>query len=529
MFLSGLLDHRGVVLRKGAQPLNRKHPPSLQLCNSAAPSPTERTIVPVNQSVWNNSEASYSRFLEMYESADEHCSWANVTISDLYPGMVKTLSRLMRTMPHIGSSGSFAKRYKYGYWHPKKTKCNTTIEKVRQFRPLQLKSSLTSEKRHKLAIANCGSKGTFEDGSYQNHCSVNDGSSVITFTNNNEDRMEMNYSGIVKDHSCTEKIFQNGMDAAFVPNDLSKEETFLLKRPSCIPSASAHVRKRPTFNEFPSTLCAVDSGATFHLVEDKADKMSTLAFEAASCLNLSLNSDTNSCFQSMPSQVESSNAFLGNHEIKIFSTAISLQRSHSFSLLPTSQNRIKAHQKCEDAFEKMYKELCSPKLQKPFTFAKMSATPWRSEERLLKPVTCASANSPQKHNTFESIYRKLCSEGAPQIPTFLRAASLKKYQGIQMSDTVNALVNSPMRTLPADARIKRAADLYSEDFQSSPIKRLKNMSENFSSRVNHKPSIWNNVNLHKTNMTFMVHSQNTNNWTPEKLVSKRSALILFKN
>ncbi|KAJ6662685.1 hypothetical protein lerEdw1_011325 [Lerista edwardsae] len=481
-----LFDPHSVVLRKEVQSTDG-HPAlqSLRLYNTADSFLTPVTTVSGNQSLWSDNETANSSFLEMYESANEQCSWNNVTIADLYPGMVKALSRLMHKASHKASSSSLIKRYRHGYWQPKLGCLNTTTDRIRKFRPLKTKNSSivtkNDRKKGKLHMAN---NSPLDDGNPQVQCSV--------------DRMEIDPSETAEDGSCAKRIGAHAMETIIFPT----EETFVVKHLSCIPSSSDCIRKGQSSEKNSSAICVVDPGSTLLPAdEDKTREMNTLTVEATSCLSLSYNSSTSSYLQNIKtSPVTTSNRFLGNHEIKIFSTAISLQRSHSLSSLPVNQSPIKARQKCDTEFEKMYKELCSPNVQKRLALPNIYASPRKSD--------CKSHSSKfhlKSNETFDNIYQKLCSGRLPKIPTLLRAANLKKYERIQMSETVNALVNSPVRTLPAVARIKRAANFCNEDVQSSPIKRLKNITEN-SPRICQKPAYWKKMNLQKTDMTFTLHT-----------------------
>ncbi|XP_042298880.1 Holliday junction recognition protein isoform X2 [Sceloporus undulatus] len=510
-----LSGHPDVVPRKQVLTTNVH---SSLLChqpfNSHAPHLANGTMVPRNPFLWSNNETGFSSFLEMYESADEHCSWNNVTIADLYPKMVKTLSRLL----HKASSSSLIRWNKYGYWHPKKTKLNTSKERIRNFRSLNVKSILTmtddNQKKHKLSMTNMRNNSSFDGDELQTEYSVNNVTSVVSSVNCDTDNMEVNSSGIVKYHSFDEKVGQNSLETTTFHSIVSSDETFLVRSPTCTPLSSDCVENSHTFEESFSPMDTADSGAVFNLtVEEKCGEMDTVAFKAASCLNVPLNSSTNSYLQNKKlSPVKTSNTLLENHETKMFNNAILLQRSYSLSSLPVNQSPMKVHQKCEDAFEKMYKELCSPVLQKSFKFSNMCTSPQKSTKLCTSSFNGVSSRYQKCNSTFDSIYQQLCSEGFPKSPTFLRAASLKrKYEGVHMSETVNALVNSPVRTLPVVSRIKGAASFFSEDSRCSPIKRFKNLSENYY-RVHEKLPSWKN-NLQKTDMTFTLYTPNVNYWT----------------
>ncbi|KAH0624967.1 hypothetical protein JD844_032930 [Phrynosoma platyrhinos] len=508
-----LSGHPDVVPRKEVLTTNGH---SALLCyqqsNSDAPRLANGAMVPRNPFLWNNNETGFSSFLEMYESADEHCSWNNVTIADLYPKMVKTLSRLL----HKASSSSLIKWNKYGYWHPKKTKLNASKERIRNFRSLNFKSSLTvtddNQKKHKLSMTNMRSNSSFDEGELQTECSVNNVTRVVSSLSCDMDNMEVDSSGIVENHSFDEKVGQNSMETTIFHGIVSADETFLVRSPTCTPLSSDSVEDSHTFEESLSPMDPADSGAVFNLTaEDKPGEMNTVASKAASCLSLSLNSSTNSYLQNKLSAAKPSNTLLENHETKIFNKAILLQRSYSLSSLPVNRSPVKVRQKCEDAFEKMYKELCSPVMQK--SFSNMYTSPQKSTKLCTSSFNGVSSRYHQKCNsTFDSIYQQLCSEGFPKSPTFLRAASLKrKYEGLHMSETVNALVNSPVRTLPVVSKIKRAASFFNEDSRCSPIKRFKNISEN-NYRICEKLPSWKN-NLQKTDMTFTLYTPNVNYWT----------------
>lgn len=470
-----------MALRKEAQSTNGYSAPrSPHLYNTAVPVLASVTTGSGNQSFSSNNETAHISFVEMYESANEQCSWNNVTIADLYPEMVKSLSRLI----HKASSGRRIKRYRHGSWQPKHGSLNTSTDRIRNSRPLKMKACLRvtkdDRKKNAFSVASNGSSSPLDDNTFQIECSV--------------DRMEVDPSDAVED---AEKIRAHAKETIIFPNNISTEETFLVKSLSCNPSSSDYARTSQS--EKNSAVCVVDSRSTlFPSVEDKSGEVNTLTVKDAPCLSLSLSNGASYLQSTKSSPVTTSNNLLGNHETKIFRTAMSLQRSQSLSSLPVTRSPIKARQKCEDAFEKMYKELCFPKVQKPVKLPNINTSPRKSVFK-----SHFSNSHPKSNEMFDNIYQEVCSGRYLKIPAFMRAAHLKKYEGIQMSETVNALVNSPIRTVPAVAQIKRAANFCNEDVRSSPLKRLKNISEN-SSRECQKSSYWKNTNLQKTNITFTL-------------------------
>lgn len=488
------------IQRKQLSPLSLRSP---ELSISAASHSVHGTIVPKNQSLLNN-ETGQSSFLEMYESADENCSWNNVTIADLYPGMVKTLSRLFDKVSQKSFSNSLTKRYKYGYCHSKKTKCNTNTEKTRNSRILNLTPGFITEKdeNKKLSIGSNGDRSPFYNSKHQIQCSEKSIYRIESSVSQNSDRMIIDCSGIAEDYSYSERTGKSVTEKTFFPSTLSANKTFLVDNTTCFPLSSNNVKKNQSFEDFSHVFCTVDLDTTFNpKAERENGELSTMAFKTTSSLSLSLNGKANSILQGSKSPVKTSNG-LKNHEIKTFTATVSLPRSHSFSSFHVNRSPISYKQKYEDAFEKLYKKLCSPKPQKPFKFSNISVSPRNSPDVHFSGLDNLCSNFPKKaNNTTEDLYHKLCSEGFPKFPTFLRAANLKKYEGVQISETVNALVNSPIRTLPAVARIKRAAHFCNEDSQYSPLKRLKNKCNSY--KIYQKFPCWENI---RNDATFTLYS-----------------------
>ncbi|XP_058042458.1 uncharacterized protein LOC131200094 [Ahaetulla prasina] len=484
------------IQRKQLSPVLLRSP---ELSISAASHSMNGTIVPKNQSLLNNGTGPRS-FSEMYESADENCSWNNVTIADLYPGMVKTLSRLLDK----SFSNSLIKQYKYGYFHSKKAKFNSNTEKTRKSRVRKLTSGFITKnaEKKKLSIGSNGDKSPFYNSKRQIQCSEKIIYGIEPTVSQNSNRMVIDCSGILEDYSYRERTGKRVTRETVFPKILCADETFLVKNTTCFPLSSDSVKKNKSFEDCSHSFCTVDLDTTFNpKAKSETDELSTMAFNTTSSLSLSLNGSTNSILQRSKSPVKACNR-LKNHEIKTFATTVSLPRSHSFSSLHVNRSPISYKQKYEDSFEKIYKELCSPKLQKPFKFLNIYTSPRNSADVHTSALDNLSSNFCKITNsTIEDVSQKLCSEGFPKFPTFLRAANLKKYEGVQMSETVNALVNSPVRTLPAVARMKRVAHFCNEDSQYSPLKRLKNKSDR-SYRIYQKLPCWKNI----SNTTFTLHS-----------------------
>ncbi|XP_048726574.2 Holliday junction recognition protein isoform X2 [Caretta caretta] len=477
-------------------------------------SPVDKITVPRHIPFLEKNETGYDSFMEEYQSANEECSWNNVTLADLYPGMVETLSKLMNKHSQKKAADSIIRHYKYRGWPPRKSKLNVTIERIRRFRTSKLKPMLpnTNSNDHKLPVRNNlnESNQLFQDGKCPTQCVTNGESGVVSYPHVNTTEMEIDWPQNLEDNSYIQRIDQNISDSVFPNVTARTEETFLTEGPSQN-TMTLHDSKGSPNGKLPEVLSLGCSSVTCTtspclVKESKNGKIDNIAFDGTSGFHLStcnLNGDANT-FPPLNSYslVRTSNALIRNPEIKTFRGGVSLQRSHSFSSLPVNQSPVKTRQKCEEEFEKLYQKLCPKELQKPLKIRKPPSNP-KEKERLIKSYFCNSVKSHKKYDSaFDEVYQRLCSEGFPKLPTFLRASNLRKYEGIQMSETVNALINSPIRTLPAVTRIKRVADFHSEDLLSSPVKRLKNIPEDFFPRASNQSPHRKNINPQTTGLDF---------------------------
>ncbi|XP_073162319.1 Holliday junction recognition protein isoform X4 [Lepidochelys kempii] len=474
----------------------------------------DKITVPRHIPFLEKNETGYDSFMEEYQSANEECSWNNVTLADLYPGMVETLSKLMNKHSQKKAADSIIRHYKYRGWPPRKSKLNVTIERIRRFRTSKLKPMLpnTNSNDHKLPVRNNlnESNQLLQDGKCPTQCVTNGESGVVSYPHVNTTEMEIDWPQNLEDNSYIQRIDQNISESVFPNVTARTEETFLTEGPSQT-TMTLHDSKSSPNGKLPEVLSLGCSSVTCTtspclVKESKNGKIDNTAFDSTSGFHLStcnLNGDANT-FPPLNSYslVRTSNALIRNPEIKTFRGGVSLQRSHSFSSLPVNQSPVKTRQKCEEEFEKLYQKLCPKELQKPLKIRKPPSNP-KEKERLIKSYFCSSVKSHKKYDSaFDEVYQRLCSEGFPKLPTFLRASNLRKYEGIQMSETVNALINSPIRTLPAVTRIKRVADFHNEDLLSSPVKRLKNIPEDFFPRASNQSPHRKNINPQTTGLDF---------------------------
>ncbi|XP_065444381.1 Holliday junction recognition protein isoform X6 [Chrysemys picta bellii] len=473
----------------------------------------DKITLPRHVPFLEKNETGYDSFMEEYQSANEECSWNNVTLADLYPGMVETLSKLMNKHSQKKAADSIIRHYKHRGWPPRKSKLNVTIERIRRFRTSKLKPMLlnTNSNDHKLPVGNnLNERNQLHDGKCQTRCVTNGESGMVSYPHGSTSEMEIDWPGNLEDNSYIQRIDQNISESVFPNVTARTEETFLTEGPPQT-TVSLHDSKGSPNGKLPEVLSlgcfSVTCTTSPCLVkESKNGKTDNTAFDGTSGFHLStcnLNGDANT-FPPLNnySLVRTSNTLIRNPEIKTFRGGFSLQRSHSFSSLPVNQSPVKTHQKCEDEFEKLYQKLCPKELQKPLKIRKpLSNT--KEKERLIKSYFCNSVKSHKKYDSaFDEVYQRLCSEGFPKLPTFLRASNLRKYEGIQMSETVNALINSPIRTLPAVTRIKRVADFHNEDLLSSPVKKLKNIPDDIFPRASNQSPHRKNINPQTTGLDF---------------------------
>ncbi|XP_019384146.1 PREDICTED: uncharacterized protein LOC109305609 isoform X2 [Crocodylus porosus] len=458
------------------------------------------TVAPRCQPLTKKNETGYDSFYEEYQSADEECSWSNVTLADLYPSMVENLSKLINRQTQRKIADYIIRNYRRRGWHPKKPRLNVTMVKTKRFRPAKVKCSLQNthddgndQEKQKLLPGNKVNENNYDT------CLTRDESDVLSCLPFNTEAMEIDCiidcSGSFASN-YTERTDQNILKSTGFPNAVVRtDETLLIESPSRAAVSLNHSQSSPTeklpeisSQKYPFVTCTGGLGSvSLCLMKDgENSKIDGVTFDSTSernspTCNFNVDADT---FLSLNnySLARTSDVFHRQPEIKPIKEGVLLQRSHSFSSLPMNRSPSKAQQKYETAFEKVYQKLCSKELQKPLIFPKTPSSLRRFEEReSLFKINFSDSETCHKQydHAFDKIYQKLHTEGLPKLPTFLRASNLRKYECIQMSETVNALINSPIRTLPSLARIKRVADIHKEDLLFSPLKRLKNVPESY--------------------------------------------------
>ncbi|XP_062429749.1 Holliday junction recognition protein [Rhea pennata] len=488
-----------------------------QLHLPGVPTSANTITVPRRQPVPEVNETCYDSILEVYQSADEECSWSNVTLGDLYPGMVETLTRLMRKCFQRKVSEYVIGHYRHKRWRSRKLKLNVTVEKIKGFKPLKLKRALPSlctssnEDVQNLRFGNNAIKNC------DNKCSFNNLNRLVHYSHNDANEMITDCSDSNLEHYPASGKGQNVSDQTVLPNVMARMgATFLVENPlrttAALKNSKCNESEKLIYkcsSHYPSITSAVSSGsAALHLVKESKTQKIHFPFDDTSGLCSSIcnfSSDGNTFAPVKNNSLKRTlNTLLKNPEINIPEREISLQRSHSFSSLPVNLSPSKT-QKYEDAFEELYCKLSSKEIQKPLALTKLPSSSRKLEEkgRLMKNKFSDSVTSNMQYDrAFEKVYQKLCGDSVPKIPGLQRASNFMKYEVIQMSETVNALVNSPIRTLSAIPRVKRLANVQN-DLLSSPVKRLRNIPEHyFPPTVYQQISCRKNVNLQTVGTTF---------------------------
>ncbi|XP_054667881.1 Holliday junction recognition protein isoform X1 [Grus americana] len=518
-----LIGNQAAVCRKKVELSNEcssSRSLQLQISPNTITVPRHRPSPQLNQTY-------YDSILEEYQSADEECSWNNVTLADLYPVMVEILTRLM-TKQYRRKELKYIFRYlRHKRWRSRRPKFNVTVDKIRGFRPPKLKQALLSICSSRSEDIQNQTFGNENRELCDDKCSTDNLSGLAPYSYIDANEIEMDYSDSSLEHHLLSGKGQKVSKQTVFPSVMARMgETFLVedglqttvspKNSKCRESEKLAYKCSSEYGFITST---ASSGSTaLHLLkESKTQKTDFPGGDTSELCSSACRSYSNSntfTLVANSSLARSSNTLLINPE-KNSERRISLQRKHSFSSLYVKQSPSKMPQKYEDAFEKLYYKLCSKEIQKPLTLTRplSNSQSLEEKERLVKSNLSDSERSDiQYDREFDRIYEQLCSEAVPKLPGFQRASNLRKYEGIQMSETVNALVNSPVRTLSAIPRVKRLGN-FQNDFLCSPVKRLKNIPERYfpspkCQQISHRK----NVNLQTVGMDFLstYNGSNTN-------------------
>ncbi|XP_071613659.1 Holliday junction recognition protein isoform X2 [Heliangelus exortis] len=521
----GLIGHQAPACRMKqlSNDCSLSRPPQFQLC-SLPISPCPITLAR-HQSSPELKKSCYDSIFQEYQSADEECSWSNITLADLYPAMLNIFTVLMTRQPQrkeFKKKESFLAHFKH-----RRSRCrklNITVYKIRGFRPPKLKRTL-------LNISS-GSKDTHNQASGNEHtefcaakCSVTNLPDLLPYSSTDESENNMDCSDLSLEHHLLSGEGQNVSKQTVFPNVMPRMgETFLVEDELQIPVSWENSKwkeskklayKSSSECHSKSSVASPDSTA-LHLVKENVaqnsdfhngDALELCSFPCSSYGSSSIFTHVTNC-----SPAKAPNPSLSVSEKKTSEYRISFQGKYPFPSLSVTLSPSKMPQKYEDAFEKLYYRLCSKESRRPLQLAKPLpiSQNLEVEGRCLKSNLSGSVRFPvQCAREFDQIYEHVCAEAVPKLPGFQRAFNLRKYEGIQMSETVNALVNSPVRT-SAISRVKRQGN-FQNDIFSSPVKRLKNIPERYflSTKCQQIPQR-KNVHPHTAGMEFLSTCNKSN-------------------
>ncbi|XP_068026272.1 uncharacterized protein [Melanerpes formicivorus] len=481
-----LSDNQAAVCRREELSNECSSSRSLELQPSSIPiSPTAMTI-PRHPPYPGLHNTSCDSNLEEEQSGAEECSWSNLTPADLYPMMVEIIKRSM-------TKHSLKKQLKYMFghlkgrrWRSRSSRLNITVDK-RGFRPLRMKQalpSICSSRREDIQ------NKTFEcedrelpDG----NCSISDSSALVPYsciaTNGNK--------GNYCDSSLEQHlVFGKGQNASKEPLDniVRMGETFLvedklqtasLENSKCKQSENLAYKGS---SEGSFVASAASSGsAEVHLVSKSSTQPALPCEDASELCPSPDSSDGNrnaSAWLTSCDPARASNTLLVHPRPATPERNSPFQRRNSFSSLPLKQRLSETAQKCEDAFEKLYSELSPKGSPKPLTLLGPQSDSQNPEEtgRWVKSSFSVAVKSDTEFDrAFDRVYEQLCGGPTPKLPGLQRALAYRRYEGIPMSDTVNAVVNSPVRASSQLLGVKRRGNFQSH--HCSPVKRQRDVPE----------------------------------------------------
>ncbi|XP_009322200.1 PREDICTED: LOW QUALITY PROTEIN: uncharacterized protein LOC103916861 [Pygoscelis adeliae] len=391
-----LIGNQAAVCRNKVELSNeRSSSRPLQLQFSGVPISPIRITIPRHRLSPELNKTCYDGILEEYQSADEECSWSNVTLADLYPAMVEILTRLMTKQSRRKELKYMFGHLRHKRWRSRRPKLNVTVDKIRGFGPLKLKQALPSICSSRSEDIQNQTFGNENRELCDDKCSINNLSGLAPYSYIDTNEIKMDYSDSSLEHHLVSGKGQKVSKQTVFPNVMARMgETFLvedelqttvsLKNSKCKESEKLAYKCSSKYRFITST---ASSGSTaLHLVkESKTEKTGfpcgdTSELCSSACSSYG-NSNTFTPVTNCCSLAGASNTLLINPEKIISERLISFQRKHSFSSFSMKQSPSKMPQKYEDAFEKLYYKLRSKEIQKPLTLTRPLSNSQNLEEK----------------------------------------------------------------------------------------------------------------------------------------------------
>ncbi|CAN8195008.1 unnamed protein product [Coccothraustes coccothraustes] len=449
-----------------------------QLQYSAVPISSNTLASPRHRPHPELSTTSWDSILGEYQSADEECSFSSTTLLGLYPAMVAVLTKLMTKR-----SQRKVLKHMFGHLRSKRRhsrpKLNVTVDKMREFRPCKCKL-----KKAFRSMCSCRSEDnenpTFGNESREfcyDSCPISNSSSLVPYACADTNEIKMHYSdSSLEQHLasgksqgvCKQSAFPDVMDRmgkTFLVED--KLQTTDSPKNLEYTEGEKFTYKRFSEPSFITSTASSDSRA-FNLVKEKTQNTDFCVGTSELCSSAcsSHGNRNNSIATTNCSPARSSNTMF------IYPQKITPQKITSFhhkeSFSSWKRSSSKMDEEIDAAFDELYYRVISGEYLKPLTLTR----PLLNSQNLEEKGTLAKSNQSDSERYLKQCdteFEKLCGKSVPGLQT---ASNFRKYEEIQIPETVNALVNSPVRTYSAISSVKRAGNFKNHPL-CSPVKRLK--------------------------------------------------------
>ncbi|XP_053792559.1 Holliday junction recognition protein isoform X2 [Vidua chalybeata] len=395
---------------------------------------------------------------------------------------------------------------------------DTNEVKMRGFGPCKLKKSFHSMCSCRSEDNQNPTSGNESREFCHDSCPISNSSGLVPYAYADTNEVKMHYSdSSLEQHLASRKSLEICKHATF-PDVMDRMgETFLVEDELQTTATPKHSEYREIEKysykcfsgpSFITSTASSDSRAFYLVKENKTQKtdffVGTSELCSSACSSHGNRNNSIPITNCSPARSSSNTVFVYPQKI-ISERQTSFQYKDPFSSWFMKQSPSKKPDKYEDAFEELYYKVCSEEFQKPLTLTRPLLNSQNLEEkgRLVKSNLSDSGRSAKQCDIeFDRLYEKLCGESVTKSPGLQTASNFRKYEEIQIPETVNALVNSPVRTYSAISRVRRGN--FENQLPCSPEKRLKLTPEYcFSSRKCQDISHSKKGNLQTGGMDFL--------------------------
>ncbi|XP_062368030.1 uncharacterized protein LOC134055630 isoform X2 [Cinclus cinclus] len=435
-----LFGNQAVVRRRKLE-LSNKCSLSKYLClhRSGAPISSNTVAFPRHQACPELSLTSCEEDGE-YRSADEECSWSNMTLADLYPAMVEIFTKLMAK-----HSERKVLKYMFGHlrskrWPSRRSKLSVTLDKMRGFRPTKLKGAFHSPCSCRSEDSQSPTSGNESREFFCDNSLISNSSGLVPSAYTDTNDIKMVHSNSSLEHLASGKD-QEVCKHTASPDIMDRMgETFIIEdelETTASPKNSEYTESEKLpykrFSEPSFITSTASSGSRVpHLVKEReTEKADFCVGSSEFCSSVcSSHSDSNNAIPTTNcSPARSSNTAFIYPERQT-----SFQHKGSFSSWFMKQSPKKMPNKYDDAFEELYYKVCSEEFQKSLTLTRPLINSQNLEEkgRLVKSNSSDFGPSTKQCDMeFDRMYEKLCRESVPKFFGFQTASNFRKCEEIQ--------------------------------------------------------------------------------------------------